>query len=101
MAALQGDLDEALRELRWRRARATHAAVRELWWRLERLRAVLHLACNFGLVAREEGIPAADVAPFARWLGALAGSPPPVPEPLASPARRLLGALEALAAGPP
>lgn len=100
LAALQGDLDEALRELRWRRARATHAAVRELWWRVERLRAALHLACNFGLVAREEEIPAADVAPFARWLGAPAGSPPPVPEPLAAPARRLLGALEALAAGP-
>ena len=100
LAALQAELDEALRELRWRRARATHAAIRQMWWRVERLRTLLHLVCNLGLVATEEGVPAAEVAPFAAWLAAPSGPPPPLPEPLAAPGRRVVAALDALGLRP-
>lgn len=104
LAALQAELDEALRELRWRRARATHAELRAMWWRVERLRSLLHLASNVGLVAAEEGVPAAELAPFAAWLADPAGAPPAVPAAVAAPARRVetaLAALEPGAAGGP
>jgi hypothetical protein len=99
LAALQGDLDAALTELRWRRARANHGEVRRMWWRVEHLRSLLHLASNLGLMARAENVAAAELAPFAGWLAAPAGEPPPVPAPLAMPAERVVHALETLESG--
>jgi Aromatic acid exporter family member 1 len=102
LAALQGDLDHALTELRWRRARATHAAVRRMWWRVEHLRSLLHLASNVGEIVRRERIEPPAIAPLLDWLRAPSGPAPAVPEALAEPVRRAesaLRALDAVAAG--
>lgn len=98
LAALQGDLDHALKELRWRRARTSHAAVQRIWWRVEHLRSLLHLASNLGYVARKEDVGAASLAPLLDWLGDPSGPAPAVPEPIAEAVRRVEASLRALAA---
>jgi hypothetical protein len=100
LAALQGELDSALTELRWRRARASHGALRRTWWRVERLRSLLHLASNVGEVARREGLAEPALAPLLAWLRAPSGPAPAVPAPIAEPVRRLEAALGALGAAP-
>lgn len=100
LAELQRDLDQALTELRWRRARRAHTDMRRLWWRIEHLRSLLHLAANLGLQAHAERVPAADLAPFVDWLESPVGTPPPVPAALETPARRVVEAHRALEAHP-
>lgn len=102
LAGVQGGLDQALTELAWRRARVAQEAVRRMWWRVERLRSVLHLACNLGYVAATEkaaqAVPVAELDRFVAWLAAPQDPPPALPEPLALPASRLAEALMALPA---
>jgi len=96
LAALQGDLDAALRELRWRRAWRTHAAIRDLWWRVEKLRTLLHLASHVGWLVASEGVERSAVAPLVEWLREPAGAAPAVPRPIEEATRRLEDGLAAL-----
>jgi hypothetical protein len=97
LAALQGDLDAALQELRWRRAWRTHAAIRDMWWRVEKLRTLLHLASHVGWLVASEGVDASAVAPLVEWLRAPSGPAPAVPEALEDAVRRLQAGLDAVA----
>lgn len=98
LAELQRDLDHALTELRWRRARRFHADVRRLWWRVEHLRSLLHLAANLGWVVRREDLQRDAIAPLLAWLAAPSGPAPAVPAAIAEPVGRVEGALKALGA---
>lgn len=98
LASLQGELDHALTELKWRRAQRTHAAVRRMWWRVEELRSLLHLASNIGLIAQQERIEESEISPLVDWLRRPSDTAPAVPEPIAEPAHRLETALMTLAA---
>jgi len=99
LAAVQGDLAQALEELRWRRAWATHAAIREMLWRLEHLRFLLHLACNFGYIARENDIEGSEIAAALAWIREPTGPPPSVPPLLQEPLRRIEKTVEDLEQG--
>lgn len=97
LAELQRDLDHALTELRWRRARRSHAEVRRLWWRVEHLRSLLHLAANLGWVVRREELPRDALAPLLAWLAAPSGpAPAAVPAAIAEPVGRVESALARL-----
>lgn len=99
LARLQEDLTQALEELRWRRARATHGAIKQMWSRVEHLRFLLHLASNFGYTVQEERIEESAIAPFLDWIQAPEGSPPAVPGSLEEPAGRILKILDVLRTG--
>lgn len=98
LAGLQGDLGQALEELRWRRAWTTHAAIQEMWSRVEHLRFLLHLASNVGLIARQEGIEETALEPCLAWIEEPSGPPPPVPGALREPVGRIEKTLDVLQA---
>ncbi len=98
LSSVQGDLTQALEELRWRRAWKTHATIQEMWSRIEHLRFLLHLTCNAGYIVQEGPFEDSQIAPFLAWIRQPTDPPPSVPPPLREPARRIekiAGVLEA------
>ena len=96
LAGLQGNLAQALEELRWRRAWTTHAEIQEMWSRVEHLRFLLHLASHVGYIVQAQGIEEAEIAPLLAWIENPDGPAPEVPPPLRAPVGRIEKTLDAL-----
>ncbi len=93
LATLEGELDLAVEELRWRRREALRLRLEGHRRAAAGLREALHLACELHYLAREDRATAQGVAHLAAWLEAPVDAPPAVPESIAGPADRLVEAL--------
>ncbi len=93
LATLEGELDLAVEELRWRGREALRARLEGHRRAAAGLREALHLACELYYLAREDAGTAQGVADLAAWLEAPGDDPPAVPEGIAGPADRLVEAL--------
>ncbi len=93
LATLEGELDLAVEDLRWRGREALRARLEGHRRAAAGLREALHLACELYYLAREDAGTAQGVADLAAWLEAPGDDPPAVPEGIAGPADRLVEAL--------
>lgn len=99
IAQLQDELSMALEELRWRQNWEKFRLIQSIWWRVGRLRHLLHVASEMGYLANATGVRQAELLPFLEWMTHLEGQRPDVPEHLEPTAHRIVTELLALVAG--
>ena len=99
IAQLQDELTLALEELRWRQNWEKLKLIQEIWWRVGRLRNLLHVSSELGYLARATQVPEDALAPLLEWMTHQEGERPRVPEHLEPTAHRIVAELLTLAAG--
>lgn len=99
IAQLQDELSLALEELRWRQNWEKFRLIQSMWWRVGRLRHLLHVASEMGYLARATRVTEEELLPFLEWMTHLEGERPRVPEQLEPTAHRIVAELLSLVAG--
>jgi uncharacterized membrane protein YgaE (UPF0421/DUF939 family) len=99
IAQLQDELSLALEELRWRQNWEKFRLIQSMWWRVGRLRHLLHVASEMGYLARTTSVTDDELRPFLSWMTHLEGERPRVPDHLEPTAHRIVAELLSLVAG--
>lgn len=89
LAELEGQLEAARSELRWRRSRQDASWLAGISYRVGVLRRLLHLVLDLSYLLEENGLPPDAAQPWLRWLVSPGDTEPTVPAPLAGTTRRI------------